>query len=193
MVGNKPNYTKFDVLRCFFRIGEKISRHDLAKSLELGEGTVRTILDTLKNKELIQSTKKGHFLSSHGISEMIKLKENMALPARIESDSIFKNLKKSAVLVKNSAEMPPAYRLRDIAVKNGSEGAIILKFDKRLYAPEADSEFDYDEIEKYFELRKGDIIVLSFADSYSTAEDSALAAASEINAALKSFINRLSN
>ena len=81
MVGNKPNYTKFDVLRCFFRIGEGISRHNLAKSLELGEGTIRTILGILKNKKLIESTKKGHFLSSRGNSEMSKLKENMALPS----------------------------------------------------------------------------------------------------------------
>src|SRR3989338_3021816 len=108
MVGNKPNYTKFDVLRCFFRIGEGISRHNLAKSLELGEGTIRTILGILKNKKLIKSTKKGHFLSSRGNSEMSKLKENMALPAGIESSSIFGSLKKSAVMVKNTAELPPA-------------------------------------------------------------------------------------
>lgn len=193
MVGNKPNYTKFDVLRCFFRIGQKISRRNLAKSLELGEGTIRTILDILKGKKLIESTKKGHFLSSHGISEMSRLKENMALPAKIECDAFFKSLKKSAVLVKNPGELPPCYRLRDIAVKNGSEGAIILKYDKGLYAPEAASDFDCREIGKYFELDKGDVIVLSFADCYSVAENSALAAASEINAALKSFINRLSN
>lgn len=193
MVGNKPNYTKFDVLRCFFSIGEKMSRHNLAKSLELGEGTIRTILDILKNKKLIESTKKGHFLSSHGINEINKLKENMALPVKIESGTIFRSLKKSAVLIKSPGELPPAYKLRDVAVKKGAEGAIILKYDKRLYAPEADSEFDYEEIEKYFELGKGDVIVISFADSHSTAEDSALAAASEINAALKSFINRLFN
>ena len=193
MVGNIPNFTKIDILRCFLRFKKNIGRQELAKDLELGEGTVRTILKILKSKNLLEQTKKGHFLSSHGISEMSKLKENMALPARIESDSIFKNLKKSAVLVKNPDGLPPAYKLRDIAVKNGAEGAIILKYDKRLYAPEADSEFDYAEIEKYFELGKGDVIVLSFADSYSTAEDSALAASSEINAVLKSFINRLSN
>ena len=102
-------------------------------------------------------------------------------------------MKRRLRLIRKKSRNVPDYKVRDIAVKNGAEGAIILKYDKRLYGTEGDSEFDYAEIEKYFELGKGDVIVLSFADSYSTAEDSALAASSEINAVLKSFINRLSD
>ena len=45
MVGNLPNFTKLDVLRCLFRIEKPLSRSALSESLELGEGTIRSILD----------------------------------------------------------------------------------------------------------------------------------------------------
>src|SRR3989338_10645262 len=189
MVGNKPNFNSYDILRCLFRIEEGISRQLLAKSLELGEGTIRTILDILKDRKFIESSKKGHFLSSHGRNAMNELKKSINPPKKIESEHIYKNLKKCGIAVKGVKELANTYRLRDIAVKNGSEGALILKFDKRLYAPESD--YDYSWLEKSFELESGDILALAFADSYSIAENSALAVASELNPSLKSFINRL--
>ncbi|MBI2108101.1 hypothetical protein HYT54_03155 [Candidatus Woesearchaeota archaeon] len=191
MVGNKPNFNPYDILRCLFRIEEGISRQLLAKSLELGEGTIRTILDILKDRKLIESSKKGHFLSSQGRNALNDLKKSISLPKKIESEHIYKNLRKCGIALKGVKELANTYRLRDIAVKNGSEGALILKFEKRLYAPESD--YDYSWLEKSFELESGDILALAFADSYSIAENSALAVASELNPSLKSFINRLSH
>jgi len=57
MVGNIPGYVKTDIIRAFLLMKENISRNKLVKKLELGEGTVRTILDILKHKNLICSTK----------------------------------------------------------------------------------------------------------------------------------------
>ena len=59
MVGNIPNFTKIDLLRCFVRLNKNIGRKELSKELGLGEGTVRTILNILKSKKLLDSTKKG--------------------------------------------------------------------------------------------------------------------------------------
>lgn len=191
MVGNKPNFNSYDILRCLFRIEEGISRQLLAKSLELGEGTIRTILDILKARNLISSSKKGHFLSSHGRNALSELKKRLGMPKKIESAMIYRNLKKCGIAIKGIREISNTYKLRDIAVKNGSEGALILKFDKKLYAPESD--FDYGELEKDFEFGNNDVLILAFAESYSVAENSALAVAAELNAELKSFINRLSH
>ena len=66
MVGNTPNFTKLDILRCFLRLDRKISRKELASELRLGEGTVRTILDILKGIGLLDSSRVGHFLSGKG-------------------------------------------------------------------------------------------------------------------------------
>ena len=66
MVGNIPNFTKIDVLRCFLRLKKNTGRQELARDIGLGEGTIRTILNILKSKQLLDSTKKGHFLSKKG-------------------------------------------------------------------------------------------------------------------------------
>ena len=66
MANNPNNYNNLDILRTFIKIKEPISRKDLTKELELGEGTIRTILDILKRKKLISSTRKGHFLTGKG-------------------------------------------------------------------------------------------------------------------------------
>ncbi|MBI2656169.1 hypothetical protein HYX03_00330, partial [Candidatus Woesearchaeota archaeon] len=52
MVGNIQNFTKLDILRCFLRFNKNTGRQELSRKLELGEGTVRTILNTLKSKKL---------------------------------------------------------------------------------------------------------------------------------------------
>ncbi|MBU1854791.1 MAG: hypothetical protein KKF89_03655, partial [Nanoarchaeota archaeon] len=67
MVGNKPNYKEEDILRTFLYIEDKpVSRAELVEKLELGEGTIRTILSFLKEKKLLKSNRPGHYLSKKG-------------------------------------------------------------------------------------------------------------------------------
>ena len=80
MTGNKPNFTNIDVLRCFLRLSKNTGRQELSRQLKLGEGTVRTILGLLKSRKLLQSTKKGHFLSKLGLLELSRLHDNVENP-----------------------------------------------------------------------------------------------------------------
>ena len=66
MVGNLSNFTKIDILRCILRINKPLSRSQLSKALNLGEGTIRSILDILKKNKILMSSKKGHYLSAEG-------------------------------------------------------------------------------------------------------------------------------
>jgi len=66
MVGNLSNFTKIDILRCLLKIEEPVSRGELSKILDLGEGTIRAILDILKKNKFLESNKQGHFLSAIG-------------------------------------------------------------------------------------------------------------------------------
>ncbi|MEK6947004.1 MAG: DUF4443 domain-containing protein [Nanoarchaeota archaeon] len=188
MVGNIPNYTKYDILRCFLRLSGNIGRQELSKELGLGEGTMRTILDILKSKNLLDSTKKGHFLSKEGISELDKIFDNIEMPKIIETKAIYPEYKKIAVLLKKSNEPKEVYRLRDIAVKNRAEGALILKFENKLYAPESDFKGDFSELNDYFEFKKGDVLIIAFSEELRDAETGALAVAVELNDILKKFI-----
>jgi len=129
MVGNLKNYTKIDILRCLLRIEKPVSRAELSRILDLGEGTVRSILDILKENNFLESNKNGHYLSPKGDNFVQKIKNNIVLK-NIDLDSIFPEQKKIAVQIKSPKNIEKSYILRDVAVKNGAEGAIILKYDK---------------------------------------------------------------
>ena len=191
MVGNLKNYTKIDILRCLLRIEKPVSRLELSKILELGEGTVRSILDILKENGFLDSNKNGHYLSGKGNSLISKIKNDIVIK-EADLTNIFPKQKKIAVQVKNPKHVERAYILRDIAVKNGAEGAIIIRYgeDKKLKIFDSEYKEDFSEIESKFDLDYGNIVIVAYADSYRLAEHGALAVAVELNNDLSSLMNR---
>lgn len=189
MVGNIPNFTKIDILRCFLRFNKNTSRQELARELELGEGTIRTMLEMLKSKKLLDSTKKGHFLSNKGDETLNHIFESISMPKNVVMQNLYPEFKKIAVLVKNAPGLKDLYKLRDMAVKNGADGAIILKFENRLYAPESSYEQDYNELEEHFDLKNNDVLIVAFSSNRRNAENGAFAIAIELSTTLKKFIN----
>src|SRR3989338_665584 len=121
MVGNIPNFTKIDILRCFLRFQKNTGRQEIAKDLELGEGTVRTVLEILKSKKLLDSTKKGHFLSKKGDELLNQIYEILSMPRSVAMHHIYPSLRKIGVIVRNISSLKELYKLRDIAVKSGAE------------------------------------------------------------------------
>ena len=190
MVGNLPNYSKIDILRCFIWLGVGTGRQHLAKELGIGEGTIRTILNILKSEGLLDSTKKGHFLSANGIGLQAEIFKKISAPKILEIDEIYPGYKKIGVQIKNLKKLAELYRLRDIAVKNGAEGAIILKFENRLYIPESQDDNKYEEIEKKFDFENGDVLVIGFSGNNKNAETGALSIAVELSGILQKFINK---
>lgn len=191
MVGNIPNFTKIDILRCFLRFNKNLGRQDLARELELGEGTVRTILEILKSKKLLDSTKKGHFLSGKGSEVLNQIYEVISTPKIVTVQNLYLDFKKIGVAVRNVLNLKELYKLRDIAVKNGADGAIILKFEDKLYAPKSDYEQNFKELEKYFDFKNNDVLIIAFSNEKKHAENGALAIAIELSPILEKFISEL--
>jgi DNA-binding transcriptional ArsR family regulator len=191
MVGNLKNYTKIDILRCLLRIGKPVSRSELSKTLDLGEGTIRSILDVLKENGFLGSNKHGHFLRPKGDNILDKIRDN-AIIKEIDSAKIFPGQKKIGIQIKNAKDPEKSYILRDSAVKNGADGAIIIKYghDKKLKILDAKYDLDFSEIENKFSLNYGDIIVIAYADSYRLAEHGALAVATHLNDDLKHLMDK---
>ena len=192
MVGNIPNYNKIDVLRCFFRLSRYAGRQELAKELHLGEGTVRTILGILKSKKMLSSAKKGHFLSKKGEYELGKIMQTSSMPELIAAKNPYPDYIKIGMRIKNVPALSQVHKIRDIAVKNGADGAIILRFQNGLYAPEAGIGQDFRELENNFDFKKNDVFVIGFSNSRKNAENGALSIAVELSSSLKKFINLLS-
>ena len=194
MVGNIPGYVKTDIIRAFLLMKENISRNEVVKKLELGEGTVRTILDTLKEKGLICSTKQGHSLTEKGNLFFKKIEKSIVIK-KLMLEDFYPEFEKVIVLLKKADKnIKISFEQRDIAVKQGADGAVILKFDKELYIPDADINFKenykkaYNETLKCFDFKKGDILIICFAGSSGNAENGALAVALSMSKELNDLI-----
>lgn len=193
MVGNLKNYTKIDILRCLLRINKPISRLKLSKELDLGEGTIRSILNILKKNQFLKSNKKGHFMS-HIKSKILNKKENKIIIKKIMQKKIFPEMKKVAIHVKSQKNLEKAHVLRDIALKNGAEGAMILKYNstkKKIELLEQDYNENFEFIEKDFELSDNDLIIIACSSSLRLAEHGALAVVIHLNKKINSILNSL--
>lgn len=190
MVGNLPNFTKLEILKCFLRFRRKISRNELSKELGVGEGTARTILNLLKEKGLLDSSKKGHFLSKKGKDVLDVIENEIEGPQKVKVTKLFPDFKVNAMLLKKHSEIRNTCRLRDLAVKEKAEGALILSYNGKLYTPEPEYNKDFDDFESIFKLKNRNLIIISFAEREKYAESGCLAVGSELNGQLKNFLNQ---
>ncbi|MDD5086146.1 MAG: DUF4443 domain-containing protein [Candidatus Nanoarchaeia archaeon] len=196
MPGNKPNYSRIDVLRTLLLINKNTSRIELVKKLNLGEGTIRTILDSIKNKKLIVSTNKGHSLTKKGI-DLIKKIESIIEIKNIKLNEIYPDMDKSVVLIKTKQEEEINFQQRDIAVRHGANGAIISEFNGKLVIPCPNMDFkktyteDYKKITSSFKFIKGNVLLICFAYRKSDAEKGALAISLNLSKELDNIFNKI--
>lgn len=176
-----PNFTNIDIFRCFLKLENEISRVDLVKEIGLGEGTIRSILDILKGKGLIESTRQGHSLTEKGKLLLKEIKENIEMK-NFTSKKLFPKYKKTAILVKKyNNDVKIDYKLRDIAVKNNAEGALIFLFDKKLLIPDYEYKQEFKELNELFNYKNKNILVVTFADSYKISETAAIKVVEAVN------------
>ena len=187
MVGNLSNFTKIDILRCLLKIDKPLSRSQLSNLLNLGEGTIRSILNMLQKKGFLASNNQGHYLSSKGENIVKKIKGSISMK-EIALNRLFPDKKKIALHIKNPKKIEKSYVLRDEALKNGADGALILRFDKKLMLYDSDYKENLDEVENKFDLSKNDLVIVDYADSYKLAEHGALAVAANLNTDLKNIL-----
>ena len=187
MVGNLSNFTKIDILRCLLKVDKPLSRLELSKILDLGEGTIRAILDVLKKNKLLDSNKQGHYLSAKGDAIVNKIKSNIQIK-KVDLSGVPPNKKKVALHIKNPKKIGKSYVLRDEALKNGADGALILRYDKKLRLYDSDYEQDFGEIENKFNLAENDVVIVAYADSHKLAEHGVLAAAINVDKSLGNIL-----
>ncbi len=198
MVGNIPNYNKFDVLRVFLLIEVGSSRAEMTNKLSLGEGTVRTILNSLKKKGLITSSKQGHELTKKGLELKKGVYKEVGELKSLELKELNLLSKKGAVVKRFNTKMKNI-DLRDIAIKNNADGALILRYDKELRLPNSEVDFSkdfrksYEEIIRTFDVKPHNVVVVVFAKSQNQATNALLAIIVEMNTKIKGILESLIN
>jgi hypothetical protein len=106
-----------------------VSREILCKELELGEGTVRTLIRHLKMHNLVETTNAGTKMSGKGNSFFLELLSSLPSETRLSKCNITLGKYNYAILIKQmSFAVKSGIEQRDAAIKVGASGATTLLF-----------------------------------------------------------------
>ena len=189
----QSNFSNIDLLRCFFLVGEKgnLSRRSLHFSLEMDEKTIKHMLELLKKKEIIASSRKGHALTKKGKYIFEILKEYISLPKTVNTP-FYPGKQQVAIQLKTNKDIPIDNTHRNIAIKAGADAAFLMKF-KNSISSECIGLDDFDTMETLFDFRINNILVVTFADTLRDAVNAALAVALTLDNGLNKELGQLEN
>jgi hypothetical protein len=161
--------------------GRRRGRKSLADTVNVGEGSMRTIIEFLRDKGYVDVKQTGIKISHKGQEFLRKLPIHME---RLEPSDISVAERNVAVLVRNSAErIALGIEQRDAAIKAGADGAttIVIKGGWMIVPPDFYLDKEKPEIakglRKLLSPNEGDVVIVGAAHEYDLAEDGALAAA----------------
>jgi len=157
---------------------DRIGRKDLANELRIGEGSMRTVLNQLKKRGLITSSRGGHALTTKGRRALGKPLEFVKVDA---GDLTVGEVDVATVVREAAAKVKKGIEQRDEAIKAGSAGATVLIFKNgKLRFPDRFIEVEKkvsETIIKTLKPQEGDAIVIGTADNVVSAKAGARAAA----------------
>jgi len=164
--GAYPEFEIEDVIAAMFMLKEPIGRKSLADALGIGEGSVRTMLKKMNSKGLINSTQRGHVLSSNGwrlLKEIESLFSEAVPVGFIEGHHAY-SLK---------IHDPPEFKsieLRDEAIRYFARGAMILsvKGGRPIFPedgrPVKDTLPELHERLRKLDFSDGDLLIVTWAE-----------------------------
>lgn len=183
MAGAHPSFSEVHLIRTIIALQTRTGRKKLLRKIGIGEGSMRTILNKLKKRGFIDSTKKGHKLTVSGLECLDKYLKKFTAPFKIYAEDIVEG-RKAGIIARNvSGKITTGVRERDTAVRMGALGALVLKYDAALnklkFPDDVPSVDDFpgfkSEIENLdIDFNPGDVLVVAFSDDCSVSENAAL-------------------
>jgi len=145
-----------------------VSRDALCEELELGEGTIKTLVRHLKMQNLIESTNAGTKMTKKGNLFFSELSDSMPSEISLSKCAITLGKHNYAVLVKQmSSAVKSGIEQRDAAIKMGASGATTLLFkDNKFLIPRIDFDALKDEHQLSEQLienlnpQDGDVLII---------------------------------
>lgn len=168
----------------FLSDGRRKGRKNMAEAIGVGEGSMRTILEFLRDHDLVDIKQTGVVISKRGLEFLNSFHLQVGLVTR--SDVTIGKVT-VAVLVRDKADrIRIGVEQRDAAVKAGAEGAttIVVHSGDLWILPDYNLDKNRpdfaSELRSIFELRERDVIIIGTGQSYRQAEDGALSAAFDL-------------
>ena len=182
--GRTPDFTPAHLLYALILLrDQRIGRKQLAEELRLGEGTVRTILSRLLDKELVEISRPGVSLSQNGM-KFLASTQSTILWKPLPSTEITVDSVNWAVLVRGvSNRIRYGVEQRDQALIHGATGATTIVFNGEVWViPGIDENVEDYIIDSLvdFNPSKNDVAVIGSSSDGFTAALGALAAAIDL-------------
>ncbi|WP_019176852.1 DUF4443 domain-containing protein [Methanomassiliicoccus luminyensis] len=164
--------------------GRRKGRKQLSDRIGVGEGSMRTIIEYLREEDLVDVKQTGIKISKKGQEFFGKLPLQIYT---LDSEDMTLGQSSVAVQVKGMGyKIKSGMEQRDQAIMAGAEGAttVVVKGDKLIIPVDFDLDKDRPEaagsIRRLFDLNDGDVIIIGTSADLQRAEEGALAAAFEL-------------
>lgn len=164
--------------------GRRVGRKRLAENIGIGEGSMRRILDTLKDWEMIVVKQTGISITRRGLDFLEELPLRVV---ELDAGSLVLGAHTQAVLVKGVAgDIGNGLHQRDVGIRAGALGCTTLVMDGgRIIMPPDWSIDDNDpavagQIRSMGVMEDGDALIIGGADSRFVAINAALMAAFDL-------------
>ncbi|NJE09481.1 DUF4443 domain-containing protein [Thermococcus sp. MAR1] len=182
--GAYPEFTFEDAVAVLFMLQNPTGRKAISDVLDLGEGSVRTLLKKLAALEVISSTQRGHSLNEKGMELLEEISKHFSEVHRIGEVEGYPAF---ALTVKDAGEFK-SIELRDEAIRFFAKGAMILAVrDGEPVFPEDGRPLSEtmpelaEKVKGAFRLEDGDLVVVTWAEK----EDDAMKSAYHVALTLK--------
>lgn len=187
-IGPRPGFELTDVIKLFFVLGEGApkGRKSLSKELNLGEGSIRTLLNRLQESNFVKMGRGGCRLTESGTSIYKELAKMITQPTPVEVSPLSQGAWNYGILIRGSAErIKSGLEQRDAAVRAGADSATTLLYvGGRFILPcvDMDAEKTYPSsfwktLKDLLNPKDGDSLIIVGAGSAKAAERGALTAA----------------
>ncbi len=165
--GAYPEYTLEDVVAVLFLLQNPLGRKAISETLDLGEGSVRTLLRKLLWGSLIRSARRGHSLTGEGRSIVERLSKHFSEVRKVGD---VEGYPAYALLIRN----PPDFNsleLRDEAIRFFAKGAMILlvKGGEPVFPEDGRPLRETmpelaESLGRFFRFSEGDLVVVTWAE-----------------------------
>ena len=191
--GPKVAYGEVEILKALIAIGSaktNLGRARLGQLTGLGQGEIRTLIARLKNSHLISVDAKGCSLAESGRKEFASVSKSLTFSSLVESRPL--GLVKyawSLIVRDGERKIRNGIEQSDASKRVGAGGAFtVIYSSKKFMIPGVKNSEDADcealgpsepwkTIRSQGEPKNGDVVIVSWAESSSLAENGALAAA----------------
>ena len=179
--GPTPKFSLFHIWKAYQVIDSQgpIGRKALADALQIGEGSIRTILDKMVREGSVENTRMGTVITDRGRK---KLETSGVEVASVDMSDLTLGKHNCAVLVKGMGHrIKMGCEQRDEAVRAGAVGATTLVVKEGKIVFPGDEDFPDQEtvapLRSKFKIEDGDVIIIGSAFSYEAAEKGAVTSA----------------